>query len=65
MVRQIITTMTEEYLSPEYRESLRERADRHEAHQAMLESHKQRKTKAREEHRKSHGRAFVYGGNLF
>lgn len=47
-----INLMTKEYLSPEYKESLRERADRHEAHQAMIEEHKQRKALARERHRK-------------
>ena len=43
--------MPEEYLSPEYRESLRERANRHESHQEMLEAHKQAKALRRERHR--------------
>jgi len=57
--------MPEEYLSPEYRESLRERADRHATHQAMLEQHKQDKAAARERHKKDHGRGFVYPGHLY
>jgi hypothetical protein len=57
--------MSEEYLSPEYRESLYERARRHEAHQAMLEEHKQAKAAARERHKRNHGRGFVYPGGFY
>jgi hypothetical protein len=57
--------MPEEYLSPEYRETLRERADRHATHQAMIEAHKLAKALARERHKRSHGRGFVYPGHLF
>jgi len=57
--------MSEEYLSPEYRESLQERARRHEAHQAMLEEHKQAKAAARERHKRNHGRGFVYPGGFY
>jgi hypothetical protein len=38
-------------MSEEHQESPRKRAQRHEAHQEMLEEHKKRKALARERHR--------------
>jgi hypothetical protein len=38
-------------MSEEHQESPRQRAQRHEAHQEMLEEHKKRKALARERHR--------------
>jgi len=58
-------TMSEEYISPEYAESLRERQDRHDRHQAMLQMHKDAKQERREKHRRTHGKVKPYCGNLY
>jgi len=50
---------------PQSSESLTERRDRHEAHQEMIEQHKQNKAAARERHKKDRGRGYVYPGHLY
>ena len=54
-----------DYISPEYAETLRNRSERHGRHQAMLENHQQAKAKRREDHKRNGGRKFRYPGHLF